>query len=480
MSEMGMKTQKNKGLLTVLVIIVAFVVLLAAIFLLGRFLATAEIILNGSDTMIQDYGHPWEEPGATAEYKFPYIDVFNKKEPASVSGTVNPLQIGDQVITYSFNHWGKNVQVERHVTVADISAPEIKLVTDPEYYTKPNEEYIEEGFTATDLHDGDLTEQVERTVTKEKVIYTVSDAAGNKATVEREIPFDDRTAPVIELGHDEDMTWVLGIPFTDSYKATDDVDGDITSKVTVESNLDVNTIGDYVIKYTVSDSYNNITTAERHIKIIPKSDSNGHYVYLTFDDGPYKYTQALLDLLDKYDAKATFFVTGWYGYPEMIAEEAKRGHSVGVHTYNHMYDEIYSSDEAFWADIDKIQNLVIEQTGKRTNLMRFAGGSSNRISASYSEGIMTRLVEQTKEKGYTYFDWNVSSGDAGITTDPKEVAQYIIEGMENHENAVVLCHDIKEHTLLAMEDVLIYGIQNGYTFLPLTENSPTAHHGVNN
>ena len=52
--------------------------------------------------------------------------------------------------------------------------------------------------------------------------------------------------------------------------------------------------------------------------------------------------------------------------------------------------------------------------------------------------------------------------------------------MENHENAVVLCHDIKEHTLLAMEDVLIYGIQNGYTFLPLTENSPTAHHGVNN
>ncbi len=145
-----------------------------------------------------------------------------------------------------------------------------------------------------------------------------------------------------------------------------------------------------------------------------------------------------------------------------------------------MYDEIYSSEEAFWADIEKIEALVEEQTGKRTNLMRFAGGSSNRISAEYTEGIMTNLVKQAEEKGFTYFDWNVSSGDAGITTDPEEVAQYIIEGMETYENAVVLCHDIKEHTLEAMEEVLIYGIQNGYTFLPLTENSPTAHHRINN
>lgn len=480
MSGAGAKTKKNRGIFILLGIIVAFFVLVAAVFLLGRILATAEIKLNGPQEMTQDYGHPWEEPGATAEYRFPYIDVFNVTEPAHVSGTINPNSLGDQEIVYSFEHWGKSVEVVRHVKVADLSAPEIKLITNPDYYTKPNEKYEEEGFTATDLLDGDLTEKVERKETAEKIIYTVSDAAGNTTTVEREIPYDDRTAPVITLDHGEDMTWVLGIPFKDSFKATDDIDGDITSKVVVEGKVDINTVGDYVIKYSVADSYENVTTVERHIKVIPKADSNGHFVYLTFDDGPYKYTEALLDLLDKYDAKATFFVTAWYGYPEMIKEEAKRGHSVGVHTYNHIYEEIYSSDEAFWEDIEKIENLVQEQTGSRTNLMRFAGGSSNRISANYNEGIMTRLVKQAEEKGFTYFDWNVSSGDAGITEDPAEVAQYIIEGMEDYENAVVLCHDIKEHTLLAMEEVLIYGVQNGYTFLPLTENSPTAHHNVNN
>lgn len=470
----------NKGILILLGIIAALFVLIAAVFVLGRILATVEIKLNGPEKMIQDYGHPWEEPGATAEYRFPYFDVFNVNETPSVSGAVNVHELGDQTVTYTFEHWGKRAEATRHIVVSDLSAPEIKLTTNPDYYTKPNEKYVEEGFIATDLHDGDITDKVIRTETEEKIIYTVSDEAGNTATVEREIPYDDRTAPVIELGQGTDITWLLGIPFKDSYKATDDIDGDITDKVTVESNLDVNAVGDYLIKYTVADSYDNVTTVERHIKILPKEDSNGHFVYLTFDDGPYKYTQAFLDLFDKYNVKVTFFVTAWYGYPEMIAEASKRGHSIGVHTYNHIYEEIYSSEEAFWADIEKIEALVEQQTGKRTNLMRFAGGSSNRISAEYKEGIMTNLVKQAEEKGFKYFDWNVSSGDAGITEDPKEVANYIIEGMESHENAVVLCHDIKEHTLKAMEEVLIYGIQHGYTFLPLTENSPTAHHPVNN
>ena len=112
--------------------------------------------------------------------------------------------------------------------------------------------------------------------------------------------------------------------------------------------------------------------------------------------------------------------------------------------------------------------------------MRFPGGSSNEISIEYNKGIMTRLVQQVEEKGYTYFDWNVSSGDAGETTDSNEVAQNIIDGIEGRTNSVVLCHDVKEWTLDAMEIVIKYCLQNGYTLLPLTENSPTVHHGINN
>ena len=114
----------------------------------------------------------------------------------------------------------------------------------------------------------------------------------------------------------------------------------------------------------------------------------------------------------------------------MIGEAFRRGHSVGVHTYNHKYNEIYSGDEAFWADFENMQALIESQTGRRTIIMRFPGGSSNEVSVQYNKGIMSRLTEQAEEKGYAYFDWNVSSGDADGLTDPKEIANNIIEQIQ--------------------------------------------------
>ena len=461
-------------------IVLAIIVLLVAFFVVGKTNAIAEVRLHDDKTLTVEYGSDWEDPGADGIYSFPLLSKLNVKRDVTVSGSVDTKSLGEQTITYSFDHWGKHAETTRTITVVDTTGPEITLLTNPNYYTKPNEEYEEEGFAAIDLQDGDVTESVVRTVTEDKVIYTATDSLGNTSTAERKIPFDDRIAPEISLEGGEEIVWTLAVPFRDEYTATDDVDGDITDKVKVSGDIDIYTAGDYKLVYEVSDSYKNTTTVERHIRVISKNDGEDHFVYLTVDDGPYKYTEALLDLFGKYGVKVTFFVTAWYGYPEMIGEEFRRGHSVGVHTYNHRYEEIYSSDEAFWADFENMQNLIEEQTGQRTSIMRFPGGSSNGISSEYNKGIMTRLTKQAEEKGYTYFDWNVSSGDAGETTDSKEVAQNIIEGIEGRTNSVVLCHDVKEWTLDAIEDVIIFCLQNGYTLLPLTENSPTVHHVVNN
>ena len=119
------------------------------------------------------------------------------------------------------------------------------------------------------------------------------------------------------------------------------------------------------------------------------------------------------------------------------------------------------------------------QTGQETKLVRFPGGSSNTVS-DFNPGIMTTLAQQLHDKGYEYFDWNVSSGDAGETTSTDQVVENVISGIQSHNVSVVLQHDIKAFSVDAVEKIIQWGLNNGYTFLPLNFDSPPAHHHINN
>ena len=203
-------------------------------------------------------------------------------------------------------------------------------------------------------------------------------------------------------------------------------------------------------------------------------------VYLTFDDGPGTYTDELLDILDRHGVKVTFFVTGAFPeYRDFIRREAEAGHTVAVHTYSHSYSAIYASEDAYWADFDRMNDIIEEQTGRRSAFFRFPGGSSNTVSRS-NPGIMTRLAAQADERGLVYFDWNVESGDAGRTENSDEVFDNIIEGIQSFDRSVVLCHDIHRWTIDAMDRVLTWCEQNGYTILPLDADAPTCHHTIAN
>ncbi len=215
-------------------------------------------------------------------------------------------------------------------------------------------------------------------------------------------------------------------------------------------------------------------------------DGNGKWIndsqiiYLTFDDGPGPYTDRLLGILERYNVKATFFVTSAFpGYAGCIKKEYDAGHTVAVHSYTHNYRQIYASESAYWSDFENMESVIVGQTGERTNLFRFPGGSSNAVS-KFNSGIMTRLAAQSGEKGYKYFDWNVSSGDAGETTSSVKVTQNIINGIKGHNESVVLCHDVKSYTVDAMETFIPWALSHGYTFIPLSENSIGAHHPIQN
>ena len=207
----------------------------------------------------------------------------------------------------------------------------------------------------------------------------------------------------------------------------------------------------------------------------------GKVVYLTFDDGPCKYTQQLLDILDKYNAKATFFVTNQAApYKNMIGEAYRRGHTIAMHSYSHRFQDIYASESAYYEDLSKIQAICEAQTGIKPTIIRFPGGTSNRVSQKYCEGIMTALSHSVTEKGYYYCDWNVDSGDALNGATKEVVTERVIADIQAISCPVVLMHDTYSHTVESIEDILIWGLSNGYTFLPLTEDSPMPHHNVLN
>lgn len=211
-------------------------------------------------------------------------------------------------------------------------------------------------------------------------------------------------------------------------------------------------------------------------------EGNGRkVVYLTIDDGPSQNTQAVLDILDKYNCKATFFVIGQDPeYFPMIKEAYDRGHTIGLHSYSHDYAYVYSSTGAFFDDLGSIGQLVESQIGYVPCFIRFPGGSSNTVSADYSKGIMSSLVDMVQAEGYQYYDWNVSSGDGAECTADELVAN--ATAPTELENIVLLCHDsaTKQSTVEALPRIIEHYQSLGYTFEALDRTSFVAHHGVNN
>ena len=205
-------------------------------------------------------------------------------------------------------------------------------------------------------------------------------------------------------------------------------------------------------------------------------------VYLTFDDGPSENTPRVLDVLDRYGIKATFFVTGHEPDKAHYLKDAyERGNSIGLHSMTHNYDQIYTSEEAFFSDLEQVGNMVKEQIGYVPFLTRFPGGASNTISANYSPGIMSALTTDVPARGYQYYDWNVSSGDASGTNVPVEtlVASSCVEG---YTNVMLLFHDsnTKSTTPDALPQIIEFYQARGYKFEPITRGAFVCHHGVNN
>lgn len=295
----------------------------------------------------------------------------------------------------------------------------------------------------------------------------------------------DTVPPTVQLVGEREITLKAGTPYTEAgYFATDNLEGDITAKVSVETGLNIYIAGTYEIHYIARDEDGNEAFAVRTVHITPISQTStvpvdGKIIYLTFDDGPGPYTNKLLDILDKYNVKATFFLCYKPAFDDALRRMASSGHSLAIHSASHRYNDIYASEEAFFNDITTVRNHIKNVTGVDTTLMRFPGGSSNGVS-KFNPGIMTRLTKAVTDMGYQYFDWNVSSGDAAGSETSEQVFGSVVAGISGKKVAMVLQHDIKLFSVDAVEQIITWGIANGYTFLPIDSTTPPVHHKVGN
>ncbi len=204
-------------------------------------------------------------------------------------------------------------------------------------------------------------------------------------------------------------------------------------------------------------------------------------VYLTFDDGPSVNTDRILKILDDHGVKATFFVNGKDNpsLQDCYAKIIDAGHTLGMHSYSHNYSEVYSSVDAFDTDFAALYDLLYEKTGKRCTLYRFPGGSSNGVS----KVSMNEFIDYLGEKGMTYYDWNVMSGDAVSShVSPQSLADNVISGVKRYKFSVVLMHDSgdKDATVDALE-IILNSLENmGAEILPITDDSPVIHHKIKN
>lgn len=302
----------------------------------------------------------------------------------------------------------------------------------------------------------------------------------------RTVTVADTAAPVLTLNGASSVNIFLGDGFIEpGYSAIDSYEGDLSSKVTVTGEIDNNTEGDYLLKYSVSDSSGNIAEAERKVVVKKRPAQDESVIYLTFDDGPSSSVTAQdLDILKKNGIPATFYILNYS--PELlpiVKRELSDGHTVGIHGYSHDYSQIYTSPDVAMDNFLKLRDKLYNDTGYAAYTFRFPGGSSNTVSRRYCAGIMTQLSGMVEAAGYSYMDWNVSSGDAASTPLSSDaIAANVINGLKPGRANVVLMHDsgAKAATTAALQRIIDYGNANGYTFASIPEGMTPIHHPINN
>lgn len=200
--------------------------------------------------------------------------------------------------------------------------------------------------------------------------------------------------------------------------------------------------------------------------------------YLTFDDGPSILTTEYLKILKEEKVQATFFLIGQQLEGDMVEvarQTIEDGHEVGMHTYCHVAEKIYSSQETYCEDLEKTKVCIEEKLNITPKFFRFPWGSSN----SYVKGYKSEVVEYMKKDGIDYVDWNVSGEDSVGYPSADSILSNIRRDYKKYNEPVILLHDSAtcKETLYALRGIIRELKAEGYSFGTLSEREEPCHFG---
>ena len=188
-------------------------------------------------------------------------------------------------------------------------------------------------------------------------------------------------------------------------------------------------------------------------------------IYLTFDDGPTIYTEAVLNTLKEKSVKGTFFIVSssvgkLQNGDEILNRIVNEGHTLAIHCNYHGYDTIYSSVEAYLEDFNKAFELIYEKTGVRPDIFRFPGGTNTR----YNKSIRNELINEMERRGFTYYDWNASSGDSSSNITAASAYDNAMAKSNTTGRLILLMHDTKKASVDALPRIIDKYKELGFSF----------------
>ncbi len=449
---------KKINIIVCLIILILLIGILISLNVLYIHLSNS-LKLNGKKEIEINYNETYEELGVKK------IKLFNKdlSKNVKIKNNINNKKIGKYKVTYTLKFLMFKISKTRTVNVVDKTEPTITLNGEEEIYICPGDFYEDEGYKAYDEYDKDITDKVKRKVDENgNIIYEVEDSSGNKVTKVRKIIREDKEPPVISLKGNSTIYVKLNSKYNDAgYTLHDNCD--VNPKIEVINRVDTTKENKYEVTYKATDKEGNVSTAKRNVYVY--SEANAGIVYLTFDDGPSGTgsTEKILNILKQENVKATFFVTS-SGPDYLIKREYDEGHAIALHTSTHDYSKVYKSVDAFFEDLNTVKSRVKRITGLDATIIRFPGGSNNTVSNNYNYGIMDILTKEVLNRGYNYFDWNITSGDSGECTTSSCVYNNVVNRLSRQKVNMILMHDIKMFTANALSDIIKYCKNNGYTF----------------
>lgn len=405
---------------------------------------------------------------------------FASKDDVTVQTDTDVNNMGEYTVTYTCR--GKDYTAK--VNVVDTTPPELTVhpvATDLVQEITP-EMFVENTSDVTEVTVQFKNEADWSAEGTYDVEISATDTSGNEtvetATLTRT---KDTTAPTVQGAEETEVLQGRTIDFNEGITVTDDFDPNPQFSAD-DSSVDFTVPGTYEVIYTTTDRSGNTGTTTRKVTVKKDESYDKKIVYLTFDDGPSENTEKILDILKKYNAKGTFFVTGNNKeYNNSLKRIVEEGSAVALHTYTHDYAKVYASEEAYFDDLQKIFDMVKDVTGVESKVIRFPGGSSNTVSKQYCPGLMTTLTKAVQEKGFQYFDWNCDSTDAsGNHVAVDKLVSNATSSSAQHIN--ILMHDTaaKDTTVEALPKIIEHYKKQGYSFEALTVDSYPVHHSVNN